>query len=66
MQDLNENTTASKSETYLIEAVDGRIKNYLARFNRKTKRYSKSFQILYYRLLLFFDRFYWKFILKNF
>jgi IS1 family transposase len=30
---------ASKSETCLIEAVNGRIKNYLARFNRKTKRY---------------------------
>jgi IS1 family transposase len=57
---------ASKSETCLIEAINGRIRNYLARFNRKTKRYSKSFQILYYSLLLFFDRFYWRLVLKNF
>ena len=37
----------SKSETSLIECVNSRIRNYLARFNRRTKRYSKSIDMIF-------------------
>ncbi len=29
----------NKSETSLMKSINGLIRNYLARFNRKTKRY---------------------------
>ncbi|MGL4427058.1 MAG: IS1 family transposase [Alphaproteobacteria bacterium] len=32
----------TKALTTTIESVNGQVRNYLARFNRKTKRYSKS------------------------
>ena len=51
---------AHKSETCLIESVNSRIRNYLARFNRRTKRVSKSPEMLYYSLLLLFNKLYWK------
>lgn len=49
----------SKSETSLIESVNSRIRHYLARFNRRTKRYSKSIEMIEHSLLLLFDKLYW-------
>ncbi len=32
----------SKAETFTVEGYSSRIRHYLARFKRKTKRYSKA------------------------
>jgi insertion element IS1 protein InsB len=44
----------TKSETCLIEAKNSIIRNYLARFNRKTKRYSKAIRMIHVSLTLLF------------
>jgi hypothetical protein len=49
----------SKSETCFIESINSRIRNYLARLNRRTKRISKVVEMLHYSLLLLFDGLYW-------
>jgi IS1 family transposase len=51
---------ANKKETCLIESINSRIRNYLARFVRKTKRYSKSVEMLALSLYLLFDKLFWK------
>ncbi len=56
---------ANKSETCLIESINSLIRNYLARFNRKTKRYSKSEEMVEYSLYLLFDKIYWHILLDN-
>jgi IS1 family transposase len=43
-----------KSQTHLIESVNSSIRDNLARFNRKSKRYSKRLDMLDDTLLLFF------------
>ena len=55
---------ANKSETSLIESVNSRIKNYLARFNRRTKIYSKSIDMIEYGLYLLFDKLYWNMLIN--
>jgi len=44
----------AKSQTYRIEGVNSSIRDNLARFNRKSKRYSKKVDMLEDTLLLFF------------
>jgi insertion element IS1 protein InsB len=44
----------TKAETHLIESSNSSIRDNLARFNRRTKRYSKSWQMLAMTLELFF------------
>ena len=51
-------------QTCLIESVNSRIRNYLARFNRRTKRYSKSIETIEYSLYLLFDKLYWGILIK--
>lgn len=51
----------TKSQTHLIESSNSSIRDNLARFNRKTKRYSKSLEMLKMSLDLLFYR---KFILN--
>ena len=46
----------TKAETHLIEASNSSIRDNLARFNRRSKRYSKSLDMLDATLLLFFHR----------
>jgi len=46
---------SNKSETHMIEAVNSSIRDNLARFNRKSKRFSKCYDMLDNTLLLFFD-----------
>jgi len=49
---ISEKHIASKSETCLIEAKNSSIRDCLARFNRKTKRYSKSLEMMQLSLYL--------------
>jgi IS1 family transposase len=46
----------TKAQTHLIEASNSSIRDNLARFNRRSKRYSKSIEMLDYSLALFFNR----------
>ena len=53
---ISENHHTTKSETCLVESFNSLIRNYLARFNRCTKRYSKSIHMIYYSLILLFNK----------
>src|SRR6266542_1171345 len=44
----------TKAQTHLIESFNSSIRDNLARFNRRAKRYSKSWQMLRITLDLFF------------
>ena len=44
----------NKSQTHMIEAVNSSMRDNLARFNRKSKRFSKTLEMLDNTLLLFF------------
>ncbi|WP_412707645.1 hypothetical protein [Candidatus Rickettsia kedanie] len=44
----------TKAETALVESKNSLIRHYLARFNRKTKQYSKALDIIENSLLLTF------------
>lgn len=45
-----------KSETHLIESSNSSIRDNLARFNRRSKRYSKEYDMLDNTMLLFIHR----------
>jgi len=53
---ITEPHTMTKAQTHLIESSNSSIRDNLARFNRKTKRYSKSLDMLIITLDLFFNR----------
>jgi IS1 family transposase len=53
---ITEPHTMTKAETHLIEASNSSIRDNLARFNRKTKRYSKTISALSYAMKLFIYR----------
>lgn len=46
----------TKSQTHLIESSNSSIRDNLARFNRKTKRYSKPLEMLKISLDLLFHK----------
>lgn len=46
----------TKAQTHLIEAANSSIRDNLARFNRRSKRFSKTFAMLDATLTLFFNR----------
>lgn len=46
---------SDKAETHMIEAVNSSMRDCLARFNRKSKRFSKALDMLDNTLLLFFN-----------
>ena len=48
--------TETKAQTHLIESSNSSIRDMLARFNRRSKRASKSLQMLDITLTLFFNR----------
>ena len=54
--EITEPHIMTKTETHLIESSNSSIRDNLARFNRKTKRYSKSLEMLRITLDLFFYR----------
>ena len=53
---VREPHTQTKTQTHLIEASNSSIRDNLARFNRRSKRFSKSNQMLDVTLSLFFNR----------
>jgi IS1 family transposase len=46
----------TKAETHLIESSNSSIRDNLARFNRRTKRFSKSYEMLAISINLFINR----------
>jgi IS1 family transposase len=46
----------TKAQTHLIESSNSSIRDNLTRFNRKSKRFSKSLEMLTITLDLFFNR----------
>ena len=50
------NHTMTKRETHLIESSNSSIRDNLARFVRKSKRFSKSWEMLYKTVNLFINR----------
>ncbi len=46
----------TKKETALVESFNSLIRHYLARFNRKTKRYSKAIDMIYNSILMLFNK----------
>ena len=44
----------TKAETALVESKNSLIRHYLARFNRRTKRYSKTIDMIKHSLFLLF------------
>ncbi len=46
----------TKSETALVESKNSLIRHYLARFNRKTKRYTKAIDMAKHSLILLFNK----------
>lgn len=53
---LAERHMVTKSETSLVESKNSLIRHYLARFNRRTKRYSKAFDMIFWSLLILFNK----------
>ena len=46
----------SKSETCLVESLNSSMRDMLARLNRRTKRFSKSMEMLRLTLVMFFNK----------
>jgi len=46
----------TKAETSLVESFNSLIRHYLARFNRKTKRYSKALDMIHNSILMLFNK----------
>jgi len=46
----------SKSETCLVESFNSSLRDMLARLNRRTKRFSKSLEMLRLTLVMFFNK----------
>ena len=44
----------TKAETALVESKNSLLRLHLARFNRKTRRYSKAFDMIHSAVLLLF------------
>jgi IS1 family transposase len=53
---VTEPYTETKAETHLIESANSSIRDNLARFNRRSKRHSKTVAMLDATLMLFFNR----------
>lgn len=53
---ISEPHIQTKAQTHLIEASNSSIRDNLARFNRRSKRFSKTHHMLDVTLALFFNR----------
>lgn len=53
---VREPHTQTKAQTHLIESSNSSIRDMLARFNRRSKRTSKTLQMLDVTLTMFFNR----------
>lgn len=47
----------SKAETALVESKNSLIRHYLARFARKTRRFSKKLDMITHSLVLLFNQY---------
>jgi IS1 family transposase len=56
--------TMTKAQTHLIESSNSSLRDNLARFNRRTKRYTKSLEMLRITLDMFLNRHLWEFEYK--
>jgi IS1 family transposase len=56
MLKIPEPHTMTKAETHLIESSNSSIRDNLARFNRKSKRFSKTLEMLSITLDLFVNK----------
>lgn len=52
---VSEPHVMTKAQTHLIESANSSLRDNLARLNRRSKRYSKSWQLLDVTLRLFFQ-----------
>ena len=55
-KDIPEANTMTKKETHMLENSNSSIRDNLARFNRRTKRYTKSLEMLAITMNLFINR----------
>jgi insertion element IS1 protein InsB len=55
---ISKKHTTTKAEKALVESFNSLIRHYLARFNRRTTRYSKAFDMIVDSLTLFFNKHY--------
>ena len=46
----------TKAETCLVESKNSLLRHFLARLNRKTRRFSKAFYALKYSILIFYNQ----------
>ena len=53
---ISQKHTTTKAETALVESKNSLLRHYLARLNRKTKRYSKAIDMLENAVLMFFNK----------
>jgi insertion element IS1 protein InsB len=53
---LAESHVVTKAETCLVESKNSLIRHYLARFHRRTKRYTKAFDMIESSLLVLFNK----------
>ena len=53
---ISDHHHTTKAETSFVESINSLVRHYLARFNRRTKRYSKSLDMLTASLTLFFHK----------
>jgi insertion element IS1 protein InsB len=53
---IAKNHFIGKSETALVESFNSSLRDNLARLNRRTKRFSRSFEMLYNTILLFVNK----------
>tara|TARA_B100000003_G_scaffold134373_1_gene120583 strand:- start:20 stop:319 length:300 start_codon:yes stop_codon:yes gene_type:complete len=53
---ISERHIMTKKETALVESKNSLIRHYLARFNRKTKRYSKAVDMIENSILMLFNK----------
>jgi insertion element IS1 protein InsB len=55
----------TKSETSLVESFNSLLRHYLARFNRKTKRYSKAVDMIYPYLCYLIKNYSYLYLVRN-
>ena len=53
---ISKKYVVTKSETALVESKNSLIRHYLARFNRKTKRFTKAIDMAKHSLILLFNK----------
>ena len=54
--ELAKRHVVTKAETALVESKNSLLRHYLARFHRRTKRYSKAFDMILCSLLILFNK----------